>query len=462
MVYNEPTVTLESLREQHPYIIYESFTVEERERYYLVSFVFRMGPNRVFTPSLDIPRNESFSPELETLNTFAFHLGLIELFSYWKTACPPVIEVHAGYLDAEQLAWWHDLLLHGMGEFFYVNNIAFTEPGFVEWKCTASAPAFSVAHRPDAPRGNLILVGGGKDSVVSMRLLEQWLEPQQVLLVEPTVAATATASVAEYDQPIVVRRHLDPQLAQLNAAGYLNGHTPFSAMLSFVSVMVAWLHGLQYVIASNESSANEANLVFHGQEINHQYSKSERYEAAFRAYSQRHLTQQVEYFSLLRPLTELQIAALFAESEHADTVFSSCNVSRNNGWCGNCPKCAFVYLMLYPFMSPERLVRIFGGEFFEHRQLYSYWRALIGAEAHKPLECVGTEQESLHALALTQEKVHTLELSVPAELMQLFTLSGVDTLDTSAIRQHIVSDWENDNYVPAPFTLLLQNALKEL
>lgn len=462
MVYNEHTVSLESLRQQHPRLRYESFSMTQDGNWLDVTYRFHLEPDLVFTPRLRVPLPEDRAFSLEQLNSFAFHVGLVELLSYWKTACAPIIEVAAGYLDDEQLAWWHDLTLHGMGEFFYVNDIPFHQPHFVTWTSTENAPRFAPVHADHEHRGNLILVGGGKDSVVSMSLLENWPHRQQVLMVQPTQAATATAHVAGYTQPLIVQRMLDPQLKELNQHGYLNGHTPFSALLAFISVWVGWMHGLEYVIASNESSANEANLVFHGQPINHQYSKSERFEAAFRAYAQRHLTSQTEYFSLLRPLTELQIAALFAQSEHADTVFSSCNVTRNQGWCGDCPKCTFVYSMLFPFLTPERVKRIFQDDFWQHRQLYPFYRALLGIESHKPLECVGTEQESLHALALTKEKFDSLQQTPPAELAQLFTVMNVAALDPTAIRQHLISDWENDHYVPSEFVALLQNALKDL
>ena len=60
----------------------------------------------------------------------------------------------------------------------------------------------------------------------------------------------------------------------------------------------------------------------------------------------------------MRPLSELAVAERFARTSRYDDVFSSCN--RNfrilgpkpaDRWCGQCPKCHFVFLALAPFMS---------------------------------------------------------------------------------------------------------------
>ena len=67
----------------------------------------------------------------KSLKNAVFHLGLIESFSYWKATASPVIEVLAGESHAtDQIRWWEDLLINGMGEFFYRNDIDFTARRF--------------------------------------------------------------------------------------------------------------------------------------------------------------------------------------------------------------------------------------------------------------------------------------------------------------------------------------------
>src|SRR5581483_11987786 len=164
----------------------------------------------------------------------------------------------------------------------------------------------------DAPRRALVLTSGGKDSAVTLELLRQAGIDFDCLLLNPTPAALAIARQAGCGRTFIVRRSIDPKLLELNAAGYLNGHTPFSALLAFLGVTVATLNGYRRVIVSNERSAEEPGIEYLGYAINHQYSKTFEFETKFRDYCARHLRVGVEYFSLLRPLYELQIAKIFS------------------------------------------------------------------------------------------------------------------------------------------------------
>jgi hypothetical protein len=116
---------------------------------------------------------------------------------------------------------------------------------------------------------------------------------------------------------------------------------------------------------SNEASAGEGNVVYEGVEINHQYSKSVEYERAFAGHLRESVSPDLMAFSLLRPLGELQIARLFADGpmERFAGLYSSCNRNFRHdahafAWCGECSKCAFVFLILAPFVAKERLVKL--------------------------------------------------------------------------------------------------------
>ena len=64
---------------------------------------------------------------------------------------------------------------------------------------------------------------------------------------------------------------------------------------------------------SNERSASDPNLIWNGHEINHQWSKGVEAEGLLRAALAAHAGLTEPYFSLLRSLSELHIARLFAE-----------------------------------------------------------------------------------------------------------------------------------------------------
>jgi hypothetical protein len=177
------------------------------------------------------------------------------------------------------------------------------------------------------------------------------------------------------------------------------------------------LTGYQDVVVSNESSASEPNLTYEGVAINHQYSKSLEFETDFQAILGQSFGESVRYYSFLRPLTELRIAELFAEIgyEKYKDVFSSCNRAFTHDshglfWCGECPKCAFVFLALTPFVDREKLETLFHGKnLLLDPSLETTYKQLLGTEGDKPLECVGEVKESRAAMRLAQQQYPELE-----------------------------------------------------
>ncbi len=270
------------------------------------------------------------------------------------------------------------------------------------------------------------------------------------LLLNPVEAALAVARQGGCESHIVVRRTIDPRLLELNAAGYLNGHTPFSALLAFLGVTVATLNGNPRAIVSNERSAEEAAAEFYGREVNHQYSKSFRFESTFRGYSRKHLSPSVDYFSLLRPLYELQIARLFARYPQYFPVFKSCNRNlRENSWCGRCPKCMFVYTALYPFVDRAQMLAIFGSDLFAWDGAAPLLRRLLGIETDKPFECVGTKEETLAALYLAIRKYQEQGIGLPPSLQQIGREVISARKDIADLPQRVLAAWTDQHCVPA-------------
>ena len=96
--------------------------------------------------------------------------------------------------------------------------------------------------------------------------------------------------------------------------------------------------------------------------------------------------------------------------QHLHDVFMSCNrafvldaEARSDGWCGRCPKCHFVYLVLAPFLAPDALVRIFGADLLADASLTASFRALFLDEA-RPFECVGEARECAAAVLLLSDR----------------------------------------------------------
>jgi hypothetical protein len=317
--------------------------------------------------------------------------------SYYKAAAPVPIVVDAPLARAERRAveLAYD---HGMREFAVRNELPVPMP------VALTAPV-----RPDSterarPDGHLVVpIGGGKDSSV----VAQILAPLDPLLVSVR-ANPAAAAIAERLglRHVVVDRTIDPFLIELNGRGARNGHIPVTAVTSAVAAVAASVHGGDTIVMANERSASAPTLLHRGHEVNHQYSKSFTYEKAFAAA----LAPAYAYFSLLRPWSELAIARAFASMPHLHDVFMSCNrafvldaSARSDGWCGRCPKCHFVYLVLAPFLAPDDLVRIFGADLLGDVSLTASFRALFLDEA-RPFECVGDARECAAAVLLLSDR----------------------------------------------------------
>ena len=254
----------------------------------------------------------------------------------------------------------------------------------------------------------LVPIGGGKDSLVSVEMLKAAGEDATAVWVgnSPLIAACA----ARTGLPMLnIGRELSPLLFEYNRAGAWNGHIPVTAINSAILIVAAVLYGFDAIAFSNERSASSATLEYNGQPVNHQWSKSWEFERAFHALIKADVDPSLDYFSLLRPLSELAVAERFARTTRYDDVFSSCN--RNfrilgprpaDRWCGQCPKCHFVFLALAPFMPKPRLLAIFGRNLLDDIDLAPAFDALMEYRNHKPFECVGEGAESRAAMqALT-------------------------------------------------------------
>lgn len=376
---------------------------------YLVTYNYQLvgEQNHHFVHRLEFSLKQGALQAEGDWDNLLFQIGLVESISYWKLACPEIIEVQCGYLSPAQQAFWRKLVYKGLGEFIYLNKLHLETINGAPLSAdnlvviTSSGPVFEPVKV--VGRGNLIPVGGGKDSVVTLEVLRDQRADNLPVVMSASQAAYDCIEVAGYDNYLEIKRQLDPQVVELNRAGFLNGHVPFSAILAFIITLGAVLTGKQYIVLSNESSANEPSVP--GTDFNHQYSKSWEFEADFRAYLKQFVVEGVEYFSLLRPLEELEITALFSHYSQYHPVFRSCNVGKKtNSWCGHCPKCLFVFIMLAAFLDYRQVVAIFGRDVLDDINLLKEFRELIGLEETKPFECVGTVSEVRRAMRMLVAK----------------------------------------------------------
>lgn len=362
-----------------------------------LAYGFDDGPDlveRIVFPGAPVPAHPAaFDAALRLVH-------LIAGVSYFKAAVPPRIAV-LGPAPAPALATLLDAVYtDGLAEFAWRNGIDLRgKVCFPRGAQAAPAPALGL------PRSSLVAIGGGKDSLVSIELLRARNEAMTLAHVgdSPLIAAVAGRT----GLPVLnIRRQLAPELFEYNRQGALNGHIPVTAINSALLVAAAVLYGHDAVVFSNEASASSATLEQDGRVVNHQWSKGIDFERAFAAQVRAGIAADLDYFSLLRPLTELAITREFARLTRYHGHFSSCNrnfrllgAKPRERWCGQCPKCHFVFLALAPFLPKPALVAIFGRNLLDDPTLAGDFDALLEWRRHKPFECVGEAAESRAAMA---------------------------------------------------------------
>ena len=401
----------QNLRRNYPVFVYNAYNYRWEDKDLVMKFQFSIGKNTCFSPETRLKNHPSFDisywkNNLKELDDFVFSIGMIELVSYWKATCSPIVQIKVGNLDKEAIPFWKKLYYHGLGEFFYRNSIQTSLDDFMNIEILSpyskhKLPFFNLKNE------TIIPVGGGKDSVVTLELLRNTchVTPMVINLRKATMYTIITSGFSS--NFFEIQRTIDPLLLELNQQGFLNGHTPFSAMLAFYSLLLAVVSGKKNIALSNESSANESTVI--GADVNHQYSKSYEFEADFREYIANYLSKEANYYSFLRPLSELQIGYLFSKQTDYFSVFKSCNAgSKTDEWCCKCAKCLFVFIILSPFISAERLTKIFGENLLDKEELVPIFQELCGLTTEKPFECVGTIKEIGLALVETIKRYDKL------------------------------------------------------
>ena len=468
-------MTFTELRAKYPRFDFDEILtgIEETESGSVlhIDYCFSFGGER-FTPHWEIPCNippsdyVRWDPEKRgvmiedpALWRLIFSLGMAELVSYWKLACPPTVLLGDVLVDKAQEDWWKKLYFGGLGEFFYRNGIETDFESFMQFTYDP-APAYwnypeKPARRTDLS-GLLIPVGGGKDSIVTLNLLKDRLGDAYAYQINHRDSSEKAAILAGIPKERILepKRTLDPNMLRLNKEGFLNGHTPFSAVVAFSAVLTAYVNGLKTVVLSNESSASESTVS--EQEVNHQYSKSYQFECDFAEYERKYLRCGVEYFSLLRPLTEYQIARYFAKLPTAyHEIFRSCNAgAKQDKWCGHCAKCLFVAVILSPFLPFAEITRLLSSDILNLPEMAPVLQELCGALPNKPFECVGSRKEVNIALCQAIARAEQSGEALPL-LVKEYRESPLYAQYKAEAAQ-FGGEWDSENNLPPELAALVR------
>jgi UDP-N-acetyl-alpha-D-muramoyl-L-alanyl-L-glutamate epimerase len=326
------------------------------------------------------------------------HAGMAYLPHLFAIEDFDVVNVKALHLSPEGIRFYETYIQQGLAELRLRNGLPVAKR--VRVNPHESAPRYR-PHRY-APRDSALLMnGGGKDTAVAGELLRDIGLPFEWFALGATPAMKRLAQIS--GNPRMVTLRIGGSARVISGKTRYYGHRPFSSVLACLGLLVALVRRHRYVVTANEYSANFGNAKSGGVDINHQYPKSHEFERQFGAYLKKEILPEASYFSILRPLFEIQIAKIFAGFPQYYEVFRSCNIGhRADYWCLACPKCAFVLLALAPHLDKSQLRSIFGWKVFAVPAMRRQIARLCGPI--KPFECVGTQGESMMTLWMARQR----------------------------------------------------------
>lgn len=342
----------------------------------------------------------------EEIERIAFHIAAFEI----NKVCS---------LKPKRLSWgpyerfadeafgkiWRDIFVNVWAQWRYENDEPnYTGPAFETGASTGIQP---IGDRPlDA--GTLSFCGGGKDSLVAMKLLNDIGHPFGTLVYSASFYGQSKFQHDLISKLIdsygVETRHrqwvfddfLDSPVLEQRKEWGVEAVTAAETPSSIFGVLPYVLdRGYRYISLAHERSADAPQVVWEktGEAVNHQWGKSFEAEEMLNRYVQQQLVRDFDYFSILKPVYDVAIFGLLRGSEEQIPHTHSCNISKP--WCRRCPKCLYVWLGYAAFLDKDVVNATFGGEnLFDVEENHFFLRQLVGLEDQLPFECIGEASEA--------------------------------------------------------------------
>jgi hypothetical protein len=300
----------------------------------------------------------------------------------------------------------------------------------------------------------LLFCGGGKDSLVSLKLLEKLNikyascaysssiyghSKHQHQLIENLLKNTSSTKqhkiwmYEDFLESPILELVKEYDVISLTAA-----ETPSSM---FAALPIILQHHYRYISLGHERSADFPNLIWEetGEEVNHQWGKSTEAEILLNSYLQKEFISNVHYFSVLKPIYDVVIFNLLRENLESVPFTHSCNI--NKPWCKKCAKCAYIWLNYMAYLPIELVNQIFEINLFDVPENQLWFRQMLGLEKHTPFECIGQIEESKLAFELCRRK------GLTGKAMQIF-IEEVKKFDCNTAMENYAT--VNYNYPALP------------
>ncbi len=385
---------------------FDSFYFEKYEfdqEKLLAKFYYSFDQEYFFEEEIDFSSDFFVRGHLDekVINNFLFSIHLSLWISYYKAFPTNNLFIKSGFLNDEQIKFWQKFYKNWLWEFLYQNNIK--PNNLFNFKNLLSSDKKIKFQDFKTNEKALINLGWWKDSSVSIDMFQKNNFDFDLYVFWKNDSIKQNFAKKLSKNILLTKRKISDNLLELNKLWNYNWHVPITWIIAFCSIFVAYLYDYKYIVLSNEKSASSWNTFWNWFEINHQWSKSLEFETDFMEYINKNLSKNIYYFSLLRWFYEYKIWEYFAlNCKKYFSIFSSCNNNfkidenkrlKNTLWCNNCPKCAFTFALLRPFLLNEEVIQIFWEDLFFKKDLEKTFLELLWIDWIKPFECVWEVEE---------------------------------------------------------------------
>lgn len=406
---------------------------------------------KVYFFNNDFKKRENLDENI--INNFLFNTHIALWISYYKAFPTNKLIIESWFLSKSQVVFWKKFYKNWLAEFLYRNKIS---PDNLFNFIVNSEEKYEIRDF-NISKKSLISLGWWKDSLVSIDLFEKSKISYDLFVFWKNDNIKQGCADLANKKILLVKRKLSEKLIELNNDWYYNWHVPITWIIAFVQILTAYIYDYKYLVLSNEKSASSWNIEWNWLRVNHQYSKSLEFEIDFKNYVEDNITHNIKYFSLLRWVYEQKISKYFSlNCKRYFDLFSSCNNNFNinenkrlkwKKWCNNCPKCAFVFVILRPYLENSEIKDIFWEDLFYKKQLENVFLELLWLTWIKPFECVWEQSEVIYSMNKSLEKYDPNNLP---EILKIFVnkIKKLKSVDFFTNLEKKLDEIYNDDIIP--------------
>ncbi len=343
----------------------------------------------------------------EAIDRIAFHVAAFEINKI-ASLRPTFIDWghQVRFADTRFTALWTSVYRNVWAQWRYEND-DWDYPGPEPVTVAPTEAVSLIAPRNTGGPDILAFCGGGKDSLLAMDLLCRTSRRFDSLTY---AASTYGALDAQHELIAGLLDHARPEERRrqwvtddfmalpvvtlrpdLGIATVTAAETPSSIFSALPYVLQ---HGYSQLCLAHEASADAPQAWSPaGDPINHQWGKSYEAEKLINDYVGDRLVEGFRYFSILKPIHDLNIFGALRGLQPAVPATHSCNVTKP--WCMRCPKCLYVWLGYAAFLPETVVEKTFGAvRPLEDSRNIATFRELTGLADRLPFECVGEADEA--------------------------------------------------------------------